>query len=106
MRTDVAVLGHAPWHTGPEPDEGALREEVAACDRPVERDCARLRPGRGVQMGQALLYLAEEERGDRHPAEGRVRPLVLQRRLAQGPEAHSPKDRRGAGGPLDQIRLP
>ena len=32
---------------------------------------------------------------------GRVRALVLQRRLAEGPEAHSPKDRRGAGGPLD-----
>ena len=35
------------------------------------------------------------------PVKGRVRALVLQRRLAKGPEAHSPKDRGGAGGPLD-----
>jgi len=53
-------------------------------------------------MGQALLHLPENERGDRHPAKGRVRALVLQRRPAKGPEAHYPKDRRAyAGGPLD-----
>ena len=45
-------------------------------------------------MGQALLHLPEKERGDRHPAKGRVRALVLQRRLAKGPQAHPPKDRR------------
>ena len=49
-------------------------------------------------MGQALLHLPEKERGDHHPAKGRLRALVLQRRLAKGPEAHTPKDRTGAGG--------
>jgi len=50
-------------------------------------------------MGQALLHLREKERGDHHPAKGRVRALVLQRRLAQGAKAHSPKrsERRKAG---------
>jgi len=37
----------------------------------------------------------------RHPAEGRVRALVLQRRAAKRPETHPPKDRSGAGRPLD-----
>src|SRR5215469_11407762 len=87
-------------------DEGALREKVAEVNRQAEEDRARLRPDRGVEMGKALLHLPEKERGDRHPAEGRVCALVLQRRLAQGPEAHPPKDRRAcAGGPLDQIHL-
>jgi uncharacterized protein YdeI (YjbR/CyaY-like superfamily) len=47
-------------------------------------------------MGQALLHLPEKERVDHHPAKGLVRALVLQRRLAKGPEAHPPKDRKGA----------
>src|SRR6476661_2044806 len=93
------------WHTGWD-DEGALREKVAERNRQSEEDCARLRPGRGVEMGQALLHLPEKERGDHHSAEGRVRALVLQRRLAKGPEAHSQKDRRAyPGGPLDKIHL-
>src|SRR5215831_11160803 len=78
------------WHTGWD-DEGALREKVAERNRQPEDDRTRLRPGRGVEMGQALLHLPEKERGDYH--------------LAKGPEAHSPKDRGGAGGPLDQIHL-
>src|SRR6185369_14398264 len=93
------------WDTGWD-DESALREKVAERNRRAEEDCTRLRPGRGVEMGQALLHLPEKERGDHHPAKGRVRSLVLQRRPAQGPKAHSPKDRRVAGGPLDQIHLP
>src|ERR1044071_2333352 len=83
-------------------DEVALREKVAEGNRQAEEDCARLRPYRGIEMGQALLHLPEKERGDRHPAKGRVRALVLQRRLAKGPEAHPAKDRRAyAGGPGD-----
>jgi len=35
------------------------------------------------------------------PLKGRVRALVLQVRAAQRPEAHPPKDRSGAGRPLD-----
>src|SRR2546430_6442017 len=93
------------WHTGGD-DESALREKVAERNRRPEEDCTRLRPSRGVEMGQALLHLPEKERGDSHPAKGRVRALVLQRRGAKGPEAHSRKDRRAyAGGPLDQIHL-
>jgi uncharacterized protein YdeI (YjbR/CyaY-like superfamily) len=37
-------------------------------------------------MGQALLHLPEKERGDHHPAKGRLHALVLQRRLAKGPK--------------------
>src|SRR5919204_5471905 len=92
------------WHTGWD-DEGALREKGAERNRQPEEDCTRLRPGRGVEMGQALLHLPEKERGDHHSAKGRLRALVLQRRLAKGPEAHSPENRRGAGGPLDEVHL-
>ena len=68
-----------------------LRKIVLDCDLAEE-----------LKWGQALLHLPAKERGDRHPAKGRVRALVLQRRLAKGPEAHSPKHRRAfAGGPLD-----
>ena len=42
-------------------------------------------------MGEALLHLPEKERGDHHPAKGRVRAIVLKRRLAQGPKAYSQK---------------
>src|SRR5262249_4516760 len=83
-------------------DERTLREKVAKGNRQAEEDCARLRPDRGAEMGQALLHLPEKERGDRHPAKGRVRAFILQRHLAKGSEAHPPKDRRAhAGGPLD-----
>src|SRR6185369_14342440 len=93
------------WDTGWD-DESALREKVAERNRRAEEDCTRLRPDRGGEMGQALLHLPEKERGDHHPAKGRVRSLVLQGRLAEGPEARSQKDRRAyTGGPLDQIHL-
>src|SRR3982751_202141 len=92
------ALFPARWHTVYETelemwrlgwdDEGALREKVAERNRQPEEDCTRLRPRRGVEMGQALLHLPEKERGDHHPAKGRLRALVLQRRLAQVPEAH------------------
>src|SRR5215813_10200559 len=93
------------WRTGWD-DEGALREKVAERNRQPEEDCTRLRSGRGVEMGQALLHLPEKERGDHHSAEGRMRAVVLQRRLAEGPAAHSQKGR-GAytGWPLDKIHL-
>src|SRR6266480_890108 len=84
-------------------DEGAVREEVAERNRRVEEDCSRMRARRGGEMGQALLHLPEEERGDRDPAEGDLRARLLQGRLAQGPETHLEKDRTAAGGPLDQI---
>src|SRR5437899_2075594 len=42
-------------------DESALREKVAERNRRAEEDCTRLRPGRGVEMGQALLHLPEKE---------------------------------------------
>src|SRR5437588_11388059 len=84
-------------------DEGAVREEVAERNRRVEEDCSRMRARRGGEMGQALLHLPEEERGDRDPAEGELRARLLQGRLAQGPETHLEKDRTAAGGPLDQI---
>src|ERR1700730_5591305 len=104
IRLHGGILSMEPngmWHTGWD-DEGALREKVAEGNRQPEEDFPRLRPVLGVEMWQALLHLPEKERGDRHPAKGRVRALVLQRRLAKGPEAHSPKDRRTyAGGPLD-----
>src|SRR5437016_519271 len=93
------------WHRGWD-DEGALREKVAERNRQPEEDCTRLRPSRGVEMGQALLHLPEKERGDHHPAKGRLRALVLQRHLAKRPEAHSPKDRRGAGGPWIKFTSP
>src|SRR5207248_6190409 len=69
-------------------DEGAVREEVAERNRRVEEDCSRMRARRGGEMGQALLHLPEEERGDRDPAEGDLRARLLQGRLAQGPETH------------------
>src|SRR5438309_347264 len=93
-------MGHTGWD-----DEGALREKVAERNGQPEEDCTRLRPGRGVEMGQALLHLPEKERGNHHPAKGRLRALVLQRRLAKGPEADSSEDRTDPGGPLDQIHL-
>src|ERR1043166_7851558 len=71
-----------------------LRKIVLDCDLVEE-----------LKWGKPCFHLPEKERGDHHPARGRVRALVLQRRLAKGPAAHSPKDRRGAGGPLDQIHL-
>ena len=49
-------------------------------------------------MGQALLHLPEEECGDHHPAKGLLRALILQRRLAERLEAHSPKDRGAQAG--------
>src|SRR5258708_1085035 len=67
------------WRTGWD-DEGALREKMAEGNRQAAEDCARLRPDRGVKVGQALFHLPEKERGDCHPAKGRVRALVLQRR--------------------------
>ena len=57
------------WHTEWD-DEGALREKVAERNRQPEEDRTRLRPGRGVEMRQALLHLPEKERGDHHPAKG------------------------------------
>src|SRR6185437_5035914 len=87
-------------------DEGALREEVAEGNERLDEDRTRLRSGRGVEMGQALLHLPEKERGHHHPAEGRVYALILQRRLAKGPTAHPPKGwRTYAGGPLDSIHV-
>src|SRR5215471_21814403 len=81
--------------------ESSLCEEVAKGNRQTTPNRARLRPDRRTQVGQAVLHFSEEERGDRDPAQRVVRVLFLQGRTAQGPQADSPNDRTGTGGPLD-----
>src|SRR6185312_5010478 len=97
---------HGLRHTVRWDDEGALHGKVAARNSQPQEDRTRLRSPRRVEVGQALFHPPEKERGDRHPAEGRLRALLLQRRAAEGPKAHSPEDRRAyAGRPLDSIHL-
>jgi uncharacterized protein YdeI (YjbR/CyaY-like superfamily) len=45
-----------------------------------------------------VLHLSEEKRRDRDPAQGVVRVLVVQGRIAQRSEAHSPKDGEAQAG--------
>src|SRR5258707_846660 len=53
-----------------------------------------------------MLHLSEEKRGDRDPAQGVVRVLVLQGRTAQRFEPCSRKDWSAyAGRAMDQIHL-
>src|SRR5215831_16880159 len=58
------------------------------------------------KWGKPCFTFQKKKRGDRDPAQRGVRILVLQRRTAQRPRVHSPKDRTGTGGPLDQIHRP
>ena len=67
-----------------------LRQIALDCDLTEER------------KWQTVLHLSEEKRGDRDPAQGVVRVLVLQGRTSQRSEARSRKDWRAyAGGALD-----